>query len=333
MFRDNRCERAVQAQAPRSNYSRRGPPVWLMTETIEFAKLSGSGNDFICLDSRDGRFNELLSSPHRAGHFARVLCCRGMGVGADGVIFAVDSEVEGAANLGARFFEPDGSEAALCGNGTACFLRWVVDNRWVLEPEIRILTSAGVVLGKPADDGFMRVCIPLPEDIRTDLEVPAGGVRWKCDYIVTGVPHLVTYVDDVEAVDVAHFGKALRRSEMFAPPGVNADFVQVLGQGRLALRTFEYGVEDETLACGTGSAGAAILTARRFAWPREYLTGERAILVQARSGDLLRVYVTMDDGGLVSDLCLETVVRFLYQGTIHGDLAARAMNASQASAQ
>jgi diaminopimelate epimerase len=303
-----------------------------MIERIEFAKLSGSGNDFICLDNRDGRFNEMLCSPHRAGHFARVLCCHGMGIGADGVIFGVDSEVEGAAHLGARFFEPDGSEAALCGNGTACFARWVMDNRWVVGPEIKILTSAGVVLGKPSDNGYMRVCIPLPEDTRTNLEVPAGGLTWKCDYILTGVPHLVTYVDDVEAIDVAHFGAALRRSEMFAPRGVNADFVQILGQGRLALRTFESGVEDETLACGTGSAGAAVLAARRFAWGTEYLTGEKPVLVRVRSGDLLRVYLTTDDNGAVTDLCLETVVRFLYHGTIHGDLAETALNAPQAPA-
>ena len=298
-----------------------------MNKTIDFAKLSGSGNDFICLDNRNGRFDEVLSSPQRAGHFARVLCCRGMGIGADGVIFATGSEIEHAAHLGVRFFEPDGSEADLCGNGTACFARWAMDNRWIDDSQIKILTSAGVVIGKPSDNGYMRVCIPLPEDARMDLDVVAGGATWKCDYIVTGVPHLVTYVPDVEAVDVARDGLALRRSERFAPRGVNADFVEVLGEGELALRTFEYGVEGETLACGTGSAAAAILAARRFGWGRDYLTGEKPIRVRVRSGDVLRIYLGIDDGGEITDLCLETVVRFLYHGTVHGDLAERALQA------
>jgi diaminopimelate epimerase len=304
-----------------------------MTETIEFAKLSGSGNDFICIDGQDGRFDDLLASPHRAGAFASVLCCRGMGIGADGVIFAVASEIQGIAHLGARFFEPDGSEAALCGNGTACFVRWVLGNRWVPGPEIKVLTSAGVVIGRPSDNGYVRVCIPLPEDLRTNLDVQAGGTTWKCDYIVTGVPHLVTYVQDVEAVDVAGVGAVLRRSEMFGPRGANANFVQVLSTGELALRTFEYGVEGETLACGTGSAGAAILAARRFAWPKEYTTGGKPVRVHVRSGDVLKVYLTMDASGSVSDLCLETAVRFLYRGTIHGDLAERAMQAPHVSAR
>ena len=298
-----------------------------MNKTIDFAKLSGSGNDFICLDNRLGQFDEILSSTTRAGQFARVLCCRGMGVGADGVIFAAASEIEHVAHLGARFFEPDGSEAGLCGNGTACFARWALDNGWIDASQIKILTSAGVVIGKAADNGYMRVCIPLPEDVRTDLEVSAGGAIWKCDYIVTGVPHLVTYVPDVSAVDVAHHGLALRRSEQFAPRGVNADFVEVLGEGQLALRTFEYGVEGETLACGTGSAAAAILASRRFGWSRDYLTGKKPILVRVQSGDVLRIFLGIDGGGQISDLCLETVVRFLYHGTVHEDLAERAMQA------
>jgi diaminopimelate epimerase len=302
-----------------------------MNRPIEFAKLSGSGNDFICLDGRDGRFDELLADPDRAGRFAQALCHRAMGVGADGVVIATVCEIEGVADLAARHFEPDGGEANLCGNGTACFVRWADDDGWTRTQELRVLTAAGVVRGRRSDGQYVRVCIPLPEDMRTGLSVPAGGTVWTCDYVVTGVPHVLVYVDDVAAVDVAHLGPLLRHHPMFAPAGVNANFVQVLREGELALRTFETGVEGETLACGTGSAAAAIMAARRFGWNRAYLAGEKPVLIRARSGDVLRVYVEIDDD-TVHDLCLETVVRFLYRGTLHADLAASALGTVETGA-
>jgi diaminopimelate epimerase len=246
-----------------------------------------------------------------------------MGVGADGVAFAIACEIEGVADLGARHFEPDGGEADLCGNATACFVRWAGDDGWTTNHELRVLTAAGVVRGRHSDGQYVRVCIPLPEDMRAGLTVPAGGTVWTCDYAVTGVPHLLAYVEDAAAVDVARTGPVLRHHPMFAPRGVNANFVQVLREGELALRTFETGVEGETLACGTGSAAAAIMAARRFGWDKGYLSGEKPVLIHARGGDVLRVFFELA-GDAVRDLCLETVVRFLYRGTLHADLAAAA---------
>jgi diaminopimelate epimerase len=297
-----------------------------MTGPIEFAKLSGSGNDFVCIDNRDGRLDGLLAAPQRIGHFARLLCRRSMGIGADGVIFAGDSEVGGLADIAARFFEADGTETGLCGNGTACFTRWAFDSGFVADSSIRILTPAGVVLAERADGPYISVCIPSPEDLRGDVRVCVDGFPMSCDYVVTGVPHLVTYVDDVEKIDMQRLGPAIRHHPRFGPQGVNANFVQVLGEGELAVRTWEYGVEGETLACGTGSASAAILAALRFDWPRPYRSHEAPILVRARSGDVLRVYFTQADGGAIHDVCLETVVRFLYRGTISEELAAAAVN-------
>lgn len=295
--------------------------------TIDFAKLSGSGNDFLYIDNRDGRFDSLLNSPGAVGHFARTILARGMGIGADGVIFACDNEVPGFADLSARHFEPDGTEAELCGNGVACFTRWAIDNGWIASDEVKILATAGVVRGKRIDCDYVRVCIPLPEDVRRGLELDAAGRRWQCDFCVTGVPHLVTYVDDLENLDIAQAGPALRYHRDFAPRGVNANFVQVLGVGRLAVRTWEFGVEGETLSCGTGSAASAILTALRQGWPRKYLRGVEPIEVKARSGDTLRVYFELKEDHSVVDLCVETVVRFVCTGRIHGDLAARAIGA------
>jgi len=301
----------------------------MMDKSIEFAKLSGSGNDFVCIDNRDGRFDALLGNGPAIGHFARLLCRRSMGIGADGVIFACRPEIEEVADVGARFFEADGSEAALCGNGTACFTRWAFDGRFVSDSSIRILTPAGVVLAERGDGAYILVCIPDPEDMRRGLSVCVDGFPMPCDYVVTGVGHLATYVEDVGCIDMARLGPAIRHHRLFQPTGVNANFVQVLGEGEIAVRTWEFGVEGETLACGTGSAAAAILTALRNDWPKEYLSHAKPILVHARSGDVLRVYFTRQDDGAITDVCLETVVRFLYEGVISRELADGAVNGAE----
>jgi diaminopimelate epimerase len=296
-----------------------------LNSPIEFAKLSGSGNDFVCIDNRDGRFDELLASAGRVGPFARLLCRRSTGVGADGVIFAGPSEVGKLADVSARFFEADGSEADLCGNGTACFTRWAFDGAFVPDSSLRILTPAGVVLAERGKGSYIVVCIPPPEAMQRDVHVCVDGFPLTCDYVVTGVPHLAIYVDDVAQVDMARLGPAVRYHHRFQPKGVNANFVQVLGEGELAVRTWEYGVEGETQACGTGSAAAAILAARRFGWSKEYRSHDKPVLVHAHSGDLLRVYFTEQPDGRIDQVCLETVVRVQFRGTLTDELAAAAM--------
>ena len=296
-----------------------------MPEPIEFAKLSGSGNDHICVDNRDGRFDELLASPERVGHFVRTLCRRGLGVGADGLIFAGQPNDPGEADVAVRHFDPDGTEAELCGNGSACLVRWVVESGWVAGKEVRIETPSGIVRGREDRDRYIHVCIPEPYGLQTDVQIAAGGRQWTLDYAVTGTPHVVAYVDDVDSVDVARWGPAIRHHERFAPRGVNVNFTQVLGVGELAVRTFEFGVEGETLACGTGSATAALMSALRFGWPKNYTCGGEPVRIRVRSGDILKVYFLIEDDGKIVKVCLESVVRFLYSGTVHPELAREAM--------
>jgi diaminopimelate epimerase len=300
-----------------------------MVDTIEFVKLSGSGNDFVCVDNRDGRFDTMLADAFAAGHFARSMCHRGVGIGADGVIFACRPDIEGVADIAARFFEADGSEAELCGNGTGCFVHWAAVSGWTGE-QVKILTPAGVVLGSNSDGRYVRVCIPDPEDIRRDFDLRVNDWLWRCDYAVTGVPHVVTYVDDVGAVEVSHWGPLFRHHQQFAPRGANANFVQQLGEGRIALRTWEFGVEEETLACGTGSAAAAILASAHYHWPMDVGRADKPVLVRARSGDTLRISFARHDDGTIDDVCLETVVRFLCFGTVHPDLRETALDPSSA---
>ncbi len=287
---------------------------------LEFAKLSGSGNDFVCIDNRDGKYDRLINSPPHIRRFANALCRRGLGIGADGVIFACATEVEDFSDIAARFFEADGSEVELCGNGVGCFVHWVMLNRWLEPREVKILTPAGVVRGTNSEGNYTRVCIPIPEDIRHNIELEVNGDILKCDYVVTGVPHTVTWIEDLDKLDVDAIGKLVRHHQAFAPRGVNANFVQVLDEGEIAVRTYEFGVEGETLACGTGSASAAILTTLARNWPDEYRTGKKPVLVHARSGDVLKIYFSIDKHGNVDDVCLETVIRFIFTGTIQKDL-------------
>lgn len=300
-------------------------------EPIEFAKLSGSGNDFILISNMDGRYDDLLAHPEQVGHFARTLCRRGLSVGADGVIFASEPEVPELSDISARLFEADGSEAELCGNGTACFVRWVTKSGICEDKEIRILTPAGVVLGTNLAEDYARVCIPLPTDMRPDLSVEVSGHTWKFDLAVTGVPHAVIYVTDVENIDMAKWGPGIRHHPFFAPRGVNVNFVQVLGPGHLAVRTWEFGVEGETLACGTGSAAAAIMAVKRFGWDDALRRGAKPILVRAHSGDTLRIYLTLEADGSVSDLCLETLVRWVYTARLRDGQAGKAMQGPMAA--
>ncbi len=299
-------------------------------QQITFSKLSGSGNDFICIDNLDGRFDTLLADKAGVANFARTLCRRALAVGADGIMFATRPEVEQVADVSARYFEADGSEAELCGNGTACFVRWLVAGGMLPDRQIRILTAAGVVTGIDLPDGYVRVCIPLPEGIQTDIAFElADGTRLTCDFAITGVPHAVIYVPDVEKVDMPRLGPAVRYHKRFQPRGVNANFVQVLGEGDLAVRTWEFGVEGETLACGTGSAASAILAARRFGWGSKYTSGAAPVRVRARSGEVLRIYLEMDASGTVTDLCLESRVRCIYNATLSEELMLLAMQKNQ----
>jgi len=323
-----------------------------MCKPIEFVKLSGSGNDFACIDNRHGRFDALLADRDRIARFAQRVCRHGLGVGADGVIFACPVEHGVDADIAARFLEADGSEAELCGNGTAVFVRWIVEgcrceapspngppaaiapsSRPLIGapppggvavapgPELRVLTQAGVVRGRRVDGEYIRVCIPLPHDLRTAQRVHLDRRDWEYDFVVTGVPHAVTYVPDVDRVDVNRWGAAFRHHKTFQPRGVNANFVQVLGEGDLAIRTFEFGVEAETLACGTGCAAAAILSTVRHGWSDAFRKGDTPVRLRTRSGDHVRVYLTLEADNSVTYLCLDTVVRFAFRGVLHPDLA------------
>lgn len=281
---------------------------------INFWKMSAGGNDFICIDNTDGKYDKFIVS-EGFSEFLINICRRGLNVGADGLIFAEKSTVL-AADIQARFFEPDGSEVELCGNGTACFVYWTVTTGLVKHSEIAIQTKAGINNGQKKENGFCGVCVPAPYDYKTDICISADNKLLFTDFIVTGTGHAVIYVADVEEVKVADCGYAVRHHKAYGQ-AVNANFVQILSEGHISVRTFEFGVEAETLACGTGSASAAMLTAVRHKWDRKYLMGDAPVLVDVRGGITMKVwFMYHKDTNSFTDVCLETEAKPIYKGEL-----------------
>ena len=294
----------------------------MLPDRIRFVKLNASGNDFICLDNTGGDFDALLGSAHLSAFVAH-LCRRGLSVGADGVIFACQRGSGQGIDIVARFFEPDGSEAELCGNGTACFTYWAINKGLVPGPEVQIMTAAGAARGRVDEESpeRVRVCVPDPRHLRFGLQLEIKGEIWAIDFIDTGVPHAIAFVDSLEHLDVNHWGPGIRSHPEFQPRGANANFVQVLDVGRIAVRTFEFGVEAETLACGTGSAAAAIISCLRHDWPLPYRDGAEPIEVEVRGGETLLIWFVRREDGSIGDVCLETRARAVFDGELRPELA------------
>lgn len=221
---------------------------------IPFAKLSGTGNDFIIIDHR-----EPFISPADQSAFARLVCRRRFSVGADGLILIENSE---SADFRWQFFNGDGSRAEMCGNGARCAARFVYEKN-IAPAAMRFETDAGVieafVLRSSAE--LVKIRLTAPEDLRLNIPLPIGRMEQTLHFINTGVPHTVVLVSDAGMVPVADWGREIRFHETFQPAGTNANFAQVLPGNTLMVRTYERGVEGETMACGTGAVASALVAA------------------------------------------------------------------------
>ena len=216
---------------------------------VPFLKMHGAANDFVLIDQRE----PLLPEPW--DERVRRLCDRRRGVGADGVLVI---ERDREYDFAMRYFNADGGAAAFCGNGARCVARWALDTGLGRGDTVRFRTAIGPKQARKHADGR-----------RIELEfglIPAvvGGVRVEAadrafeGFVITaGVPHFVVPVERVEWVPVEEWGPAIRHHRAFEPAGTNVDFVARLGPGRLAMRTYERGVESETLACGSGALAVA----------------------------------------------------------------------------
>ena len=212
---------------------------------IEFYKMSGSGNDFIIIDNLD-----LSLDLGDLSSFAVKVCQRKVSVGADGLIVLEPSDV---ADFKWRFFNADGSMAEMCGNAARCvarlaYLKGIAGNPMCWE------TIAGVISAEVNDD-LIKVKLTEPSAVETGVTIAADGQTYLLDSVDTGVPHAVAFVDAIDDYDVTSHGRRIRHHSRFAPRGTNADFATVLDKHTMKVRTYERGVEEETLACGTGCVG------------------------------------------------------------------------------
>jgi len=264
---------------------------------LEFAKMSGSGNDFIVVDNREGHLGE-----DRAD-FARRHCPRRTGVGADGVLLIEPSD---EADFRMRIFNADGSEAEMCGNGARCAARFAFE-RDVAPASMSMETMAGPVSAEVSDD-TVTIAIGEVAAVQQAAQLEAQGEVWTVHPVEAGVPHAVIFTHDVEAAPVEPVGREVRYHPFFQPRGTNVDFVQVLGPGSIRIRTYERGVEAETLACGTGAIASAVVSHARGG------AGAPPIAVRVQGGELTIDFRPAD--GRVVDVRLTGDARFIYTGRL-----------------
>jgi len=225
---------------------------------ITFYKLSGAGNDFIGITNMNRRFDD-----EQKKAITRRLCPRRTSVGADGTLFIEPAE---KAHFTMRYYNADGTEAETCGNGARCIARLAYMLN-IAPQEMRFDTQAGLYTATVLDDREVRVSMSNPTEERHNIEVKVPAFNEKVDFINTGVPHVVVPVTNLDTYPVVDTGRALRHAPPFQPAGTNANFISVVQSqpsSIIRIRTYERGVEDETLACGTGCIASAVLAHRRF---------------------------------------------------------------------
>ena len=247
---------------------------------IEFYKMSGCGNDFIVIDNRAAVVDEA-----QLKKFIVNVCRRKMSVGADGLILVEDSQT---ADFSWRFFNSDGSRGEMCGNGARCVARFA-QLTGIAGPRLTFETEAGPIQAA-VNNGRVRIRMTEPSPLGAEFQLDIGTTLLSVQTVNTGVPHALIEVADVDSVTVVEQGRAIRHHPAFAPAGTNVNFVCPRADGTLAVRTYERGVEDETLACGTGAVASALLMAAKY--------GRRGpIRVLTRSGGHLEVHFEARDGG------------------------------------
>lgn len=263
---------------------------------IPFLKMSGSGNDFILIDHR-----KPLIPLERMKEFAQRVCRRRVSVGADGLIFI---EPSSSVDFTWRFFNADGSEAEMCGNGGRCAARFAF-LKGISGPRLTFETLAGRLT---AEVSGKRVKLEMtkPHGLSLGQRLVIEGKEEAISSLNTGVPHAVMFVEDLEAIDVVRLGRAIRYHAHFAPRGTNANFVRLEDESHLSVRTYERGVEDETLACGTGTVASALIAAFQG-------KVKSPVAVKTRGGEVLTVHFEIE-GSDVKKVFFEGEVHVIYEG-------------------
>jgi diaminopimelate epimerase len=245
---------------------------------IPFTKASGAGNDFVIVDNRDKFLPADLST------FARRICSRHFGVGADGLLILDNSS---SAHFKMHYYNSDGSYGGMCGNGGRCLARYAFTNG--ITPRKMSFESLDFIYRAEVIDDLVSLSMKDPLGLRPLPTHPWGATISRAFYIDTGSPHVVAFVAGVKDIAVASLGSRIRHDPLFAPSGTNVNFVEVMSNNSLRLRTYERGVEAETLACGTGTVAAGIVA-------NQYFGTRFPVKVRVESGECLTVRATVVSG-------------------------------------
>ena len=261
--------------------------------------MSGSGNDFILVDNRNNQIKN-----NKIGRLVKRICRRRESVGADGVIFLIKSDQH---DFGWRFFNADGGEVEMCGNGGRCvsrfaFLQGIAGRNMTFE------TLAGIVTAE-VNGNIVKILMPKPSAISLNIDLALHESWNNVDFINTGVPHVVVMVDDLANHPISDHGREIRYHSLFAPEGTNANFMTITGPDLIEIRTYERGVEDETLACGTGAIACALTAAARG-------IVSSPVKVGTRGGDKLTIYFKKN-GLLFEQVEFEGRTSIIYRASLH----------------
>lgn len=270
---------------------------------VEFTKIEGAGNDFVLIDNRDSRYNFSYSD------FAKIICDRHRGVGGDGLLIIEKSDVS---DFKMRYLNADGSEGGMCGNGGRCIAKYMLveAGKQVIKFEaLNYIYSAELVNDK------IRLQMKNPADFKMGLSIRFDNYEFKMDYVNTGAPHAALFLEDMphdlnnfEKIDVYKLGRSIRYHDLFSPEGTNVNFINTIGRGEVQIRTYERGVENETLSCGTGSIASAILAAIRY-------NLNPPIKVLARSNDTL-IIDFKSNNNKITNVSIEGPVNQVFTGSL-----------------
>jgi len=272
-----------------------------MSLSLEFTKMNGAGNDFVMLDNRSG---DLYLTEQQINF----LCDRHRGIGADGLLVLEMPKSEIPYRM--RYYNADGFEVEMCGNGARCFTRYIAKLEKI-SGKIAFQTQAGLIEGTLKGDQ-VQIFMSTPFDLQLNNSLSLDSdQKLEISSINTGVPHVILFVNDLSAAPVVEIGRKLRHHSHFAPAGTNANFVQLKNSQLLEIRTYERGVEDETLACGTGVVASALI--------HHFLSGAPSpISVITQGGDRLQVdfEVAKEDPHQIKQVTLTGPADFVFEGTI-----------------
>jgi diaminopimelate epimerase len=271
-----------------------------MNRVISFAKMSGAGNDFIVIDNLDSSID--FDMPR----LAVALCSRRHAVGADGLLLLEPST---KANFSMRYYNADGSFGGMCGNGGRCIARYAYA-RGIAPLQLKF-EALDYVYEAEVDNSSVKLWMKIPSTFKPNILVALADVTLLGHFIDTGSPHFVIESTDLESTDVFRVGREIRRHPLFAPEGCNVNFVSRQVDDVLSIRTYERGVESETLACGTGSVASAIVYALQYGL-------KSPVTLNVRSGEQLIVYFDFERGQF-RNVVLQGSAHMVFSGTLQYD--------------